>query len=370
MACRRPRRPAYSRWWARSTSSARSRPAGSPTGTTRGCSSACTTGCAGCPCSCCPASSRPACTRACSCSSCSTGWTGSPRYRRRSRCAASASATPGRSCSAGSSPRTRSARRWPPPGPGSSTTGSAPTTPRSTWPVAWRSSPPCCPWASAATRCGCASSSRTDSPVDGPPSRAVRCVVVATGEVGVRVRPGALATAIVLALAGCAGPASGSPRTPASAPAPAPSREPAEAAGGACQLMSFDQVAAALAVDFGAAGAGNTGDTYTCVLRKVESALPDLSLTVSPTVADPAVFKASVTPKGSTPLGALGKIGYSRTVPAAAGGGPGAAGRLLASNQRLMILRYRTAPDTPPGDVTALVPKLVDLAKKVDQASA
>jgi len=186
----------------------------------------------------------------------------------------------------------------------------------------------------------------------------------------VRVRPGALATAIVLALAGCAGPASGSPRTPASAPAPAPSREPAEAAGGACQLMSFDQVAAALAVDFGAAGAGNTGDTYTCVLRKVESALPDLSLTVSPTVADPAVFKASVAPKGSTPLGDLGKIGYSRTVPAAAGAGPGAEVGWLSSNQRLMILRYRTAPDTPPGDVTALVPKLVDLAKKVDQASA
>src|SRR2546423_1443834 len=86
-----------------------------------------------------------------------------------------------------------------------------------------------------------------------------------------------LALALVLTGSGCTGPASGAPRAPTSAhPAPPPTREPAEAAGGACQLLSFEQVAAALAVDFGVAGASSTGDTYTCVLRKVEAALPDL----------------------------------------------------------------------------------------------
>jgi hypothetical protein len=187
------------------------------------------------------------------------------------------------------------------------------------------------------------------------------------------VRAGAvvLALALVLTGAGCTGPASGGPRAPTSAhPAPPPTREPAEAAGGACQLLSFEQVAAALAVDFGVAGASSTGDTYTCVLRKVEAALPDLSLSVSPTLADAAVFSASVAPKGSASIGDLGKVGYSRTVPAAAGAGPGAEVGWLSSNQRLMTLHFRTAPDTPAGAAAALIPKLVDLARKVDQASA
>ena len=59
---------------------------------------------------------------ACWCSSSSTGWTGWPPCRRRSRCAASTSATTGRSCSAGSSRRTSSARPSPPPGPAWSAT--------------------------------------------------------------------------------------------------------------------------------------------------------------------------------------------------------------------------------------------------------
>jgi hypothetical protein len=195
-------------------------------------------------------------------------------------------------------------------------------------------------------------------------------------EDGVRVRLGAAVVALVLApvalaATGCAAPASGStnPRTSAH-PVPSPTREPAELAGGACQLLNFDQVAAAVAVDFGAAGASSVGETYTCVLRKVEAPLPDLSLSISPTVADPAVFKASVAPKGSASVGDLGKIGYSRTVPAAGDAGPGVEVGWLSGNQRLMVLRFRTAPGTPAGDATAAVPKLVDLAKKVDKASA
>jgi len=187
----------------------------------------------------------------------------------------------------------------------------------------------------------------------------------------VRVPLGAFAVAVLVTLAGCAGPAAGSPRAPTSAkPAPSPTREPAESAGGACLLLSFEQVDAVLGVDLGAAGASNSGDTYTCVLRKVETPLPDLSLAVSPTVADPAVFTASVAPKGSTSVPDLGKVAYSRSVPAANGAGPGAEVGWLSGNQRLMVLRYRTPPGTPAGDATALIPKLVDLAKKVDQASA
>ncbi|OLB82105.1 MAG: hypothetical protein AUI14_01210 [Actinobacteria bacterium 13_2_20CM_2_71_6] len=177
--------------------------------------------------------------------------------------------------------------------------------------------------------------------------------------------------ALLLAVAGCAASAAGSPRTATSArPAPVSTREPAEAAGGACQLLNYEQVTAAIEVDFDVAGASTSGDTYTCVLRRVDGALPDLSLAVSPTLADTTVFSTSVTPKGAVVVGDLGKLGYSRPLPAASGTGPGAEIGWLSGNQRLMILRYRTPPGTAPTDATALIPKLIALAKKVDQASA
>jgi len=184
-----------------------------------------------------------------------------------------------------------------------------------------------------------------------------------------------IAAGLVLLLAAgtaCTGPAAGAPRAPMSAhPVPSPTREPAESAGGACLLLSFEQVADAIGVDFAVSGARSSGDTYTCVLRRVEAQLPDLSLSVSPTLADTGVFSSNVAPKGSATVGDLGKLGYSRSLPASAtGAGPGAEVGWLSGNQRLMVLRYRTPVGTPSGDATALIPKLVALAKKIDQASA
>jgi len=178
-----------------------------------------------------------------------------------------------------------------------------------------------------------------------------------------------LAAGIVLlcATAGCTSAAAGAPRT-----VPPPSsatRPPAEYAGGACQLMDFDVVSAVLGVRFEVAGAGNVDDTYTCVLQRVDVRLPDLSLAVTPTVADTGIFHDKVIPKGATVLSDLGKLGYSRPVPASGDAGPGVEVGWLSGNQRLMVLRYRGPAGTAPGDVTALGPKLVDLAKKVDQAS-
>ncbi|EDX22557.1 integral membrane protein [Streptomyces sp. Mg1] len=71
-----------------------------------------TTRCAGSRCCSCRCCSPRRCTRRWCSSSCSTGWTGSPPSRRRSRCAASSTGRTARSCSAGCWPRTRSARRW------------------------------------------------------------------------------------------------------------------------------------------------------------------------------------------------------------------------------------------------------------------
>jgi hypothetical protein len=176
--------------------------------------------------------------------------------------------------------------------------------------------------------------------------------------------------ALLFAGTACTGPAAGGAPRGARA-APSPTREPAESAGGACLLVSYDEVAGALGVDFAISAASSSGDTYTCVLRQVDNALPDLALSVSPTLADSGVFAKSVVPKGAAPVTDLGKAGYSRTLPASAtGAGPGTEVGWLSGDQRLMTLRYRTPPGTAPADAAALVPKLVALAKEIDRASS
>jgi hypothetical protein len=172
-----------------------------------------------------------------------------------------------------------------------------------------------------------------------------------------------LAAATVLT-AGCSGSAAGAAGT--GRPAAVPVHEPAEYAGGACLLMNFDLVNGALGTRFEVAAAGESGDTYTCVLQRINDRLPDLALAVTPTLADTPVFRDTVVPKGATVLNDLGKLGYSRTVPAADGSGPGAEVGWLSGNQRLMVLKYRAAPG---GAAPGILPRLVALAKRVDQAS-
>ncbi len=184
-------------------------------------------------------------------------------------------------------------------------------------------------------------------------------------------RPGAVVVgvALLLAAAGCGASAAGAPAAVHSAAATS-SPLAAEAAGGACYLLNFEQVSAALRVTFEVSAASSAGETYTCVLRQVAGPLPDLALSVSPTLADPKIFASTVLPKGATVLPDLGKTGYSRTVAATADAGPGAEVGWLSGNQRLMVLRYRSPPATPDAELVALLPQLVALAKKVDQASA
>jgi len=184
-------------------------------------------------------------------------------------------------------------------------------------------------------------------------------------------KPGAivLGVALLLSTAGCGASAAGSPAAARSAAATS-SPLAAEAAGGACYLLNFEQVSAALGVTFEVSAASNVGETYTCVLRQVSAALPDLALSVSPTLADAKLFGTTVMPKGATVLPDLGKTGYSRTAAATADAGPGAEVGWLSGNQRLMALRYRSAPATSDAQLAGLLPKLVALARKVDQASA
>jgi hypothetical protein len=113
---------------------------------------------------------------------------------------------------------------------------------------------------------------------------------------GVRHRLVGLAVGVALLgiLTGCTSAAAGAPRAATSPPGSV--RQPAEYAGGACQLMNFDLVKASLGVGFDIAGAGNVDDSFTCVLQKVDSPLPDLALAVTPTEADTGLFHDKVAP--------------------------------------------------------------------------
>jgi hypothetical protein len=175
-----------------------------------------------------------------------------------------------------------------------------------------------------------------------------------------------LAVAGVLAGAGCSRSANAD-----NGPGPAASatRQPAALAGGACQLLDYDVIDAQLGTRFDVAASAVNGATFTCALRPAGAGEPDLSLAVTATEADQSVFRSTVMPKGSAVIQDLGKVGYQTGVPAAGGAGPGLEVGWLSGNQRLMVLRYRSAGGTAAPDVSALLPKLVQLARKIDMTT-
>jgi hypothetical protein len=190
-----------------------------------------------------------------------------------------------------------------------------------------------------------------------PPARAARRL----GATAVLALTAALATGLA---SGCSGDANAD--SGQSHPGGTRAPQPAALSGGACQLLDYDVVEAAIGVRFAIAASATSAATFTCVLQPDGADLPDLSLAVTATEADMSVFRTSVVPKGGTTIEDLGKLGYRVGVPASATAGPGVEVGWLSANQRLMVLRYRSATGTAQGDVDALAPKLVDLAKKID----
>jgi hypothetical protein len=151
---------------------------------------------------------------------------------------------------------------------------------------------------------------------------------------------------------------------------PSPTRLPAGTAGGACYLLDYDVVEQLVGTSFDVAAASEANDTFTCVLQQAkEASYPDLTLAVSATDADANTFRSTVQPKGAAPVSELGKIGYSVTQSPAADAGASVEVGWLSGNSRILILRYRFPATATPDDVTTLTPKLVALAKKVDQTS-
>lgn len=180
-----------------------------------------------------------------------------------------------------------------------------------------------------------------------------------------RIAPGWLAVAVLL-LAGCGSSADGA--TPRGGADASPTRQPAEYAGGACQLLNYEVIESTLGARFEVSASAQQEDTYTCVVQPAKADYPDLLLSVTPTDADVPVFKSTVVPRGANSVSGLGLVGYSAVLKAGSAG-PGLEVGWLSGNARLIILRYTLPARTPTGDATAAVPKLIALAKKVDQSS-
>ncbi len=177
-------------------------------------------------------------------------------------------------------------------------------------------------------------------------------------------------------LAGCAASAGGAAGsgavagTHSPAPLPSPTRYPAAVAGGACQLLDYDVVAADLGTVFDIAAAGQVDETYTCVLQQQGASLPDLALSVTSVQdLDATTFKAKLQPKGATAVTGLGKLGYSLVRPAAGGTGPVVEVGWLSGNQRVILLKLRTVAGTSTDQAKELVPKVLVLARTIDVTS-
>jgi hypothetical protein len=178
----------------------------------------------------------------------------------------------------------------------------------------------------------------------------------------VRARTWLLASALLLT-AGCA-----AERPPVAMPAAQPVKIEAGAAssGGACRLFDFAVIAKHTGGTFDVAAAVDKGDTHTCVVRAEQALLPELTLSVTDTSIDTSGFSMDVLPRGAKKITKLGKIAYRRTLPKSGKVGPAAEVGWLATEGRLVTLRWTCPPGTAATEADKLATKLVELAKALD----
>lgn len=161
-------------------------------------------------------------------------------------------------------------------------------------------------------------------------------------------------------LAGCSGAGASAHEEPPVAASPSPA-----ALTGACLLLDFPRIEQRLGASLAVSGAANHEKTSTCVARPTAAELPELSISVTPSKADVAVFKAAMQPDGAKAVAGLGRIAFQQTRPAAKGRGPYVEVGWLAGNARLLVLKV-TLPVG--GDAAVLTPEVVELAKEIDRA--
>lgn len=177
-----------------------------------------------------------------------------------------------------------------------------------------------------------------------------------------RARTWLLASAVLLTT-GCA-----TEKPPVAMPAAEPVTVEVAAAssGGACRLLDFAVIAKHTGGTFDVAAAVDKGDTHTCVVRAEQALLPELTLSVTDTSIDTSGFSMDVLPRGAKKITKLGKIAYRRTLPKSGKVGPVAEVGWLATEGRLVTLRWTCPPGTAATEADRLATKLVDLAKALD----
>lgn len=148
-----------------------------------------------------------------------------------------------------------------------------------------------------------------------------------------------------------------------------PPPTPAALAGGACLLLNFGTVAKQIGTAFTVAAAADTSGTFSCVLQESSAPYPSLTLSITATDLAPADFTANVKPKGATSVPGLGKIAYETQVAATKSAGPVIEVGWLSGNDRLIVFRYAFPAGTLAAVSNALKPKMVNLAKIVDQTT-
>ncbi|HEY7222931.1 MAG TPA: hypothetical protein VH561_04845 [Micromonosporaceae bacterium] len=155
---------------------------------------------------------------------------------------------------------------------------------------------------------------------------------------------------------------------------PPPQEDPfASAEGRACQAVEYDAVANALGVRFDTAAAAKVDETYSCALGIDHQDFPDLVVTLSPTAADPVIYRATSIPSGFTALKQLGREAYRLDLPRgtysgrdASPSGPAVQLGWLSAAPQMMTLRYTFPADATDADVAALTPRLVAFAKAIE----
>ncbi|MFE9691230.1 hypothetical protein [Micromonospora sp. NPDC005806] len=171
-----------------------------------------------------------------------------------------------------------------------------------------------------------------------------------------------LSGATVVLTAGCA----------SEAPVVVPAAEPAAvevaaaSSGGACRLLDFGVIAQQTGGKFDVAAAVDKGDTHTCVVRAERALLPELTLSVTDTSIDTTTFTLDVLPRGAKKITKLGKIAYRQTLPKTAKVGPAAEVGWLATEGRLVTLRWTCPKGTDEAEAEKVGGRLVTLAKALD----
>ncbi|MGR6318016.1 hypothetical protein [Micromonospora soli] len=171
-----------------------------------------------------------------------------------------------------------------------------------------------------------------------------------------------LSGAAVALTAGCAAEA------PVVVPAvdPPPVEVAAASSGGACRLLDFAVIAKHTGGKFDVAAAVDKDDTHTCVVRAERALLPELVLTVTDTSIDTTTFTLDVLPRGAKKVTKLGKIAYRQTLPKTGKTGPAAEVGWLATEGRLVTLRWTCPKGADQAVAEQVAGRLVILAKAVD----